>query len=239
MTSLIIVKFNLQNALYIGELMRKENRRLLSMTEEWRDVKDYKGLYQVSNMGRVKSLKRIVWDSVRGYYKTVHERILKGKKSSTGYLQVHLYQDGKGKWCYVHRLVAEAFIPNPDNLPQINHISEDKENNHVDNLEYCTAKYNINHGTHNKRVSEKLRGRKHSEEHIKKMAEKLTNHPKKSKPVFSVDKVTGEIKEYPSAHEAERQTGIAQSDITKCCQGKAKSAGGYYWHYVNEDKGDI
>ena len=157
----------------------------MSMNKElWLPIKGYEGLYEVSNTGYVRSIRR-------------NNKLLKYNSTSYGYKRVGLYKDGKQKFHTIHRLVAEAFIPNDNLLPEINHIDGDKQNNHVDNLEYCTAKYNINHGTHNKRVSEKLRGRKHSEEHIKKMAEKLTNHPKKSKPVFSVDKVTEEIKEYP------------------------------------------
>ena len=203
--------------------------------EIWKDIQGYEGLYQVSNCGRVKSVKRTAWSGLNGgCYVAVHGRILKPSHNGQGYLFVNLSQDGKEKQYLIHRLVGQAFIPNPNNLPIINHKDENPKNNNVDNLEWCTQKYNINYGTRNEKASEKMRGRKHSEEHNKKVAEKLTNHPKKSKPVFSVDKVTGEIKEYPSAHEAERQTGIAQSDICRCLKGKRKSCGGFYWHYVDD-----
>ena len=92
--------------------------------EQWRDIEGFDGLYQVSNQGRVKSLK---------YGK---EKILKGVKSCNGYLTVGLCKDGKEVRKYIHRLVAEAFLPNPQNLPQVNHKDEDKTNNCVENLEW-------------------------------------------------------------------------------------------------------
>ena len=110
--------------------------------EEWRPVVGYEGLYEVSNMGRVKSLERTVWDN-RGCYRTVHERILKPRKDRSGYLQVNLSKDGKVKWCTVHRLVAIAFLDNADNLPEVNHKDEDKTNNCVENLEWCSRSYNM------------------------------------------------------------------------------------------------
>ena len=189
------------------------------MTEEWRDIAGYEGKYMVSNTGKVKSL---------NYSNTGKEGILEAHANEKGYLRVMLCKDGKKKVYRVHRLVAQAFIPNPDNLPQVNHIDENKENNCMDNLEWVTCSENINHGTRNQRVVEKLKGRKLSEESVKKVAEKL------SKPVFSVDKVTGEIKNFPSAIEASRQTGIDKGNITRCCQGKLKSAKGFYWHYVDD-----
>ena len=180
------------------------------MREEWGDIENYKGLYQVSSWGNVKSLERMKWNG-RGYYK-IPERILKPQKNGRGYLQVVLCQDGKRKWHLIHRLVGQAFIPNPNNLPQINHISEDKEDNRISNLEWCTCKENINHGTHNQRAAES-----------------------KSKPIFGVDRVTGLIAEFPSAIDAERQLGIDHSHICRCLKGKQKSAGGFYWYYLNTD----
>lgn len=109
--------------------------------EEWRDIDGYEGYYQVSNLGRVKGIKLI-----RQYKK---ERILsqylldRGK----GYYKVWLYKDKKRKMYYVHRLVAQAFIPNPNNYPDINHKDENPRNNVVDNLEWCTESYNMSFGT--------------------------------------------------------------------------------------------
>lgn len=103
------------------------------MTEIWRDIDGYDGLYQVSNLGRVKSFK----------YKT--PRITKGAVGIRGYLYVNLYRGGKCKHAYVHRLVAKAFIPNSDNKPQVNHINGDKSDNRVVNLEWCTPSENVQH----------------------------------------------------------------------------------------------
>lgn len=192
--------------------------------EIWRDIDDYIGLYQVSNMGRVKSVERVIWDN-RGYYKTVPERILKAGKINGGYMQVGLCKEGKTKKYLVHQLVASAFVENPEGYKEINHISEDKTNNKAENLEWCSRSYNVNYGTRNNRMAEKLRGMKQSEEQIKK----------KSRPVLGINKVSGLIVEFNSAREASRQLVINQSSIWECCQGKRKSAGGYTWHYV-EDK---
>ena len=194
--------------------------------EIWKDIDGYEGLYQVSNLGRVKSL---------NYHRTGKERIMKPKKDSKGYLQVLLCKESKVKHYFVHRLVAVAFVDNPQNLPIINHIDENPKNNNANNLEWCTQKYNINYGTRNKKASEKLRGRKLSEEHKEKIAEKMKNNPKKIKPIIGISKVSGLILEFPSLKEASRQTGINQGHICECCNGKRKSAGGFYWLYADED----
>lgn len=99
--------------------------------ERWKDIDGYAGLYQVSEEGRVRSLKR------------GKRRILKSWLSGGGYLQVALWKGGKRKRFYIHRLVAEAFIPNPKNLPEINHIDKNITNNKVENIEWCDRQYNI------------------------------------------------------------------------------------------------
>ena len=110
------------------------------MKEEWKDIPHFDG-FQVSNDGRVRNK---------------HGRVLKGSINNNGYQMVHLRTKDKNKLCTVHRLVAEAFIPNPDNLPQINHKDENKLNNEVNNLEWCTSKYNANYGTRNKRKAKPI-----------------------------------------------------------------------------------
>ena len=184
------------------------------MKEEWKDIKGYEGLYQVSNLGRVKRLPytRINLLTPQGVSK-IPEHIITSIINKSGYNTVMLYKNTARKWIFVHRLVAEAFIPNPDNLPYINHKDENKLNNKVDNLEWCTSKYNSNYGTRNKRISNTKR-----------------NNTYNTKPVICIE--TGII--YPSTREAERQTGIINTHISACCNKKPhyKTAGGFHWKYA-------
>ena len=168
------------------------------MNEIWKNIDGFENLYQVSSLGRVKSLK---------YNK---ERILKPGNNGKGYLWVQLWREGKVTQCYIHRLVAQTFIENPDNLPQVNHINEDKTDNRVNNLEWCSIVYNLNYGTHNERIATAL-----------------------SKPIYSVNKTTNEITYYQSISDAERVANIAHQNICSCLKGKLKSAGGRYWYYAS------
>ena len=167
--------------------------------EYWKPVVGYEGHYQVSNFGRVKSIK-------------FGKEIILKQKIRGGYYSVGLSKNGIVKTYYVHRLVAEAFIDNPNNYKEVNDKDEDKSNNIVSNLEWCNAKYNNNYGTKNQRAVKKL-----------------------SKPVIGVDKVTGLILEFPSVKEAERQLGISNGNICSCLKGRQKSAGGFYWYYADSD----
>lgn len=117
------------------------------MNEVWKDIDGYKGLYQVSNLGRVKRVSHTDTHCRQGF-RVFKERLLKPYTTGKEYLTVRLSKNNKCKSFYVHRLVAEAFIPNPDNLPQINHIDENPRNNATINLEWCTQKYNCNYGNH-------------------------------------------------------------------------------------------
>ena len=121
-----------------------------NMTEVWKDIKGYEGSYQVSNLGRVKSLERTFIDKI-GHKQHTKERILKQFTASHGYLQVDLYNGSSKKKRLVHRLVCEAFHENTENKPCVNHIDENKTNNVASNLEWCTYEENNNHGTHNAR----------------------------------------------------------------------------------------
>lgn len=191
------------------------------MEEIWKDIKEYEGLYQVSNLGRVKSLGRWVYKEYRGK-RWQGEKILKQIKNKFGYLRVYLYKNGKAKCYAIHRLVAQVFIPNPYNLPQVNHKDEDKTNNCVSNLEFCTNKFNANYGTRNERISEKLNGRHHTEETKKKL----------SKIVLQIDKNTNEvIAEFSSTIEAKRQLGYSTGHISSCCRGKIKTYKNFIWRY--------
>ena len=175
------------------------------MEEIWKEVVGYEGLYEISNFGRVKSL---------NYKHTGKEKIINFGKNPKGYYKVALFNDSIRKDTLVHRMVAEAFIPNPDNLPHVNHKDENKTNNRVDNLEWCTNQYNINYGTRNKRRSETL-----------------TNGAC-SKPVVQYT-IDGEfVKEWPSMQEVERQTGYQHQSIGKCCMGKYKTSHNFIWKYL-------
>ena len=142
------------------------------MKEIWKDIENFEGLYQVSNLGNDRSLDRIK-NQFNGYYysnRIYKGKILKPAISKNGYLRVLLQANGIKKNCCIHRLVAETFIPNIDNLPIINHKDENKLNNQVDNLEWCTQSYNINYGNRNKKVINKLKGKPKSEEHRLKLS---------------------------------------------------------------------
>ena len=151
------------------------------MLEIFKDIKGYEGLYQVSNLGNVKSL---------NYNHTGKERILKPGLVKE-YLKVSLCKNNKIRMFSVHRLVAEIFLPNPDNLPCVNHKDENKQNNCVDNLEWCTYKYNANYGNRNKKISIKKR-----------------NNIKESIPIRCFDLETKMLTIYPSIREAARQMKI-------------------------------
>lgn len=127
--------------------------------EIWKDIEGYEGLYQISNMGRVKSLAK---QTLCGHRKeqTIfrNEKFLSLRCNKKGYLQVGLSKNGIRKQFTVHRLVAQTFIPNPNNLPQVNHKDENKTNNCIENLEWCTAEYNCNYGNHKSNISNALKG---------------------------------------------------------------------------------
>lgn len=187
--------------------------------EQWKTISGYEDLYQVSNYGRIKSL---------NYRNTKEERILKLNTTKDGYQLVGLYKDKKLKWLQVHRLVAMAFIPNPNNLPQINHIDECKTNNHVDNLEWCTAKYNINYGTRNERHSKAMSG----DNHPKPMLGKFGKEHPNSKQVIQLTLDNEVVRTWDSIREIERTLGYNNRNICSCCKGKLKTAYKYKWCYA-------
>ena len=178
------------------------------MNEIWKDIEGYEGLYQISNFGRVKSLDRYV-KSRWGNYRLLNGKLIKGYKNKNGYCLITLWNKQISKTYLLHRLVAETFLSNPDNLPQINHKDENKSNNQVENLEWCTAKYNSNYGTH---------------------VERSTAPKRKTVYQYSID---GQfIREWSSSMEIQRQLSFSQAHITDCCNGKRKTAYGYKWSYT-------
>lgn len=167
------------------------------MEEIWKDIEGFEGVYQVSNLGRVK--------------RVTTGRVLKPCRIKTAYLQVGLYKQGSASKKLIHRLVAQAFIPNPENKPEVNHIDEGKTNNMASNLEWSTSKENINHGTRNERVS------------------KI-----KSIPIIAINLKTGESTKFYGLRECARQLGLNHSNITSVLKGRYKQTGGYTFKYKEE-----
>ena len=178
------------------------------MEEVWKDIKGFEGLYQVSNLGRVKSLER--YRSNHSKLQKVEEKIKSTREDAQGYLLVDLYKDNKQKTVRVHRLVAEAFIPNIENKETVNHLDGDKSNNKVNNLEWATFKEQNEH-FYKKNLK--------SEKNIQKAVKAMNKANAKKTRCLN----TGEI--YKSASEAGRQIGISGSAIMRCCRGESKSAG--------------
>ena len=178
---------------------------LAEANEIFKDIPGYHGRYQVSNKGRI-------WSVIK-------HRFLKPYINQWGYHQVALYfGDGRRKKEMVHRLVAITFLPNPQSLPQVNHKDEDKSNNCVENLEWCTQQYNNQYGTRGQRAS-------------------LTNktNGKRKIPVLQCDLQGNVIKEWPSAKDAELANNYSTGHITQVCKGQRKTAFGFLWKYKTQE----
>lgn len=128
------------------------------MEEQWKDIKGYEGLYEVSNFGNVRSLDRVIRSKHNGTMLRKGRILTPFYEEKKGYYQVSLSKDGKNKKHRVHRLVASAFLDNPHNYTDVNHKDEVKTNNNVDNLEWCTRKYNNNYGTKPERTRKAMMG---------------------------------------------------------------------------------
>lgn len=173
------------------------------MEETWKDIPNYEGLYQVSNLGRIKSFYN---------YKRDGTNILK-PRLKRGYYTIGLRKNGKRSWIGIHRLVARAFIPNPNHNPCVNHKDENKLNNNANNLEWCTVAYNNTYGTRIKKVIEKT-----------------------GKPVLQFDLNNNFIKKYNNLLEAAKENNIkSRSSICLCCSGRYSHAGGYVWKHEGSD----
>lgn len=181
-------------------------------------------------MKQIKGYPDYFIDENGNVYSKKSGRYLRGSVMTNGYKSVELFTaSGKSKRLLVHRLVAEAFIPNPDGLPVVNHKDESRDNNSVDNLEWCTHKHNVNYGTAQERKTQKLEPFYRSER-IKVTARE--NGKKVSHPVIQFTKEGEFVAEYQSGKEASIKTGINHAHIMANCAGKGyKSAGGYRWQY--------
>ena len=203
--------------------------------EIWKDIEGYQGLYQVSNWGNVKSFER---NGTKGC-------ILKPSKTK-GYLRVVLCKNNICKTFSVHRLVALTFLENdnPTEKTQVNHLDENKQNNHVSNLCWCSCIENNNYGSRNERASKSLKGKmsgenhpmygKHRSEKTKqKISEARKDKPqyKLRKPILQFTKDMVFIKEFDSAKSASEELKIDATSIGKCCMNKLKTCGGFIWKY--------
>lgn len=164
------------------------------MKEVWKDVIGYEEIYEINNKGEVRNKIRM--------------RMVKARGDKDGYLRVHLNKDGKQKLFGVHRLVATNFIPNPNNYPQVNHKDENKQNNNVENLEWCTFEYNNSYGTKNERIAKS---------HCKKVGR------------YSLD---GELLETYSSLKEAGLKGYDKNSICFCCNGKLRTHRGFIWKHI-------
>ena len=198
------------------------------MKEVWKSIEGYEGYYEVSNLGRVRSLKR------KGY----KNGTLKQGSSHTQYWVVVLCKDGKRITKLVHRLVAKAFIPNPDNKPQVNHIDSNRKNNRVDNLEWVTPKENSQHAydSGSRVVTEKML--KRCSEMGKQFGRKniqAVNEPNQRKVVMMKDGKV--IKQFDSLTEGAKYVGKNYpGGVWACCNGKFPTYMGYVWEYADADR---
>lgn len=225
--------------------------------EEWRDVEGYEGFYQVSNLGRARSLDRYINNGK--FERLIKGRLMKFFYDKDGYAKVSLCKNNSNKNPFVHRLVSKAFIPNPNNYPCINHKNEVKSDNRVENLEWCTHQYNTTYGGGIRRRIENTDFKKRTQntDYAKRSAntnyakrtantdwdslcKKLINNPKKSKPILQFDLQGNFIKEFPSAMQCERE-GFCHSNVVKCCKNKFHKLGnnkykGYIWKYKDDSR---
>ena len=176
-------------------MYKKEVVKIKRVLEIWKNIEGYEGKYQISNTGKVKSLK--------------NNLILKQSKDKHLYCRVRLYKKSTGETIGVHRLVAKAFIPNTNNLNVVNHIDENPQNNNIENLEWCTQKYNANYGN----------------AQVKRLKTRI-------KPLIAVDVKTGFIKEFNCINDAVRNK-FYYRFINQCLQGNKEKYKGFKWYYLD------
>lgn len=185
----------------------------MTVIETWKDIAGYEGLYQVSNNGRVRSVNRMINGNM-GCSWLRKGQILSPYIDRFGYEKVTLCDSQSSVHKLVHRLVAQAFIPNPCNYSQINHKDEDKCNNNIDNLEWCSPKYNSNYGSRKDRLSKRLK------------------QVKVGKPIAQYSLNGDFIRTYKNAEEAASVNNFWRTNISACCCGSKKTAHGYMWKFI-------
>ncbi len=214
---------------------------MLFPRRKWKDVKGYEGIYQVSNLGEVRSLDRYIThkDGRKIFYKG---KKLKPSLAGIGYEYVLLAKNGKNKNTYIHRLVALHFVDGYFEGAEVNHKDENKQNNIWTNLEWCDSKYNNNYGTKKERGSESLKktyidgyvnprkGKKNSDEHRRKLSQSLKGKGGKKVLCIELDKP------FPSVTSVNEYFGKPKynSTIYECLRGKRPTAYGYHWKYLEE-----
>jgi len=181
------------------------------MQEIWKPIKNYEEYYEISNHGNVR---RIKYDNKGNLKQYPLPNYIKNKIDKDGYKRYTLSLKSKNKEFSSHRLVAQAFIPNPNNYPVVNHKDGDKNNNNIDNLEWCSIQHNNIHALENK---------------LRVMP--MGNDLKTSKSVLKFDKDGNFIEKYESSGDASRKNGILSSHIRDCCRGSLKTYKGYVWKY--------
>lgn len=195
--------------------------------EVWKQIEDYEGLYEVSNLGNVRSVTHVdYFYSAKGILVSRMKRgKILGPSDSQGYKRVHLSKGGIVRICTTHRLVAKAFIPNPNNCPEVNHLNGIRSDNRVENLEWCTKSQNIRH------CYDVLK---------RKISPNVINvfggdHPA-STPILQYDLNGNFIREWPSAIEIQRALNVNSPNIIACCRGKQQTSGGFSWKHKYERK---
>jgi hypothetical protein len=195
--------------------------------EEWRDIKGYEGLYQISNLGRVKSL--ICWcgnKNIKAYRQ--REKILKTKPKKNGYLVVTLRYQNVIKYKSIHRLVAKAFLPNPNNYPVVNHIDGNKTNNNINNLEWCSY-------SHNTKEAIRIGLMPKPNTVLKRWTGKFGKEHNRSRHIYQIHKKTNQIvAEYYGVPEIVRKTGFHARAVGAVLYHRRKTTGGYIWKFADE-----
>lgn len=196
--------------------------------EIWKQINDYEGIYEISNYGNVKSLKRKVKN--KNGYRIIEEKILKPILNNKGYYVFGLRKNGELNMVLLHRLVAEHFIPNENNFPCINHIDGNKTNNNINNLEWCSYQHNIKEAF---RLGLNKYNYKNNFKHNYWVGKFGSNH-NCSKKITQYDKAGNKIKDWDNITIASKETKINLCSISNNCRGKQKSAGGFIWKFKEE-----